>query len=264
MTCLLYLAHLAVATTQLIVAAFFFMRSCEYLSVPGEQHTKLLCMRNVRLFLGRCKLSHDNPPISLAYMFSILYEYQKRDERKETVTQNRTGDLLLCPVRILATVFHRVRSYPILNEDTAVNTFHFEGKTTKIQGSTALMHLRAEVRAIGQDKLGFGPEDVGLHSIHNRATMTMYIWAVPVFTIMSIGRWSSDALLHYIRRQVQEFSTDVSSQMVQQPSLFTILDAQTAMEDPCLPNHSQNLSFRYQYGYVSQSALVPPHFALFT
>jgi hypothetical protein len=80
---------------------------------------------------------------------------------------------------------------------------------------------------------------------------------------MMIGFWNSDAFLHYIQRQVQEFSACVSAQMVQQPSFFTIPAAQTAMEDSHLPNHSHNLSFRSQCGFISQSAPVPPHFVLF-
>jgi hypothetical protein len=98
-----------------------------------------------------------------------------------------------------ATIVQRVESYPGTMDDTEVNTFHFEGKTTKIQGATALSHLRAAVRAIGKDKLGFGPEDMWLHSIHSGAAMAMYLGAVPIFTIMLIGRWSSDAFLHYTR-----------------------------------------------------------------
>jgi hypothetical protein len=265
MLCLLSLAPLAVAISQLIVPAFFFaMRSCEYLSVPGERRTKLLCMRNVRFFLRRGELHHNDPRLSLADTVSILFEYQKRDERNETVTQHRTGDPLLCPMRMWATILQRVRSYPGTMDDTKVNTFHFEGKTTNIRGATALSHLRAAVRAIGKDKLGLGPDGMGLHSIHIGSAMAMYLGAVPVFTIVLIERWSSDAFLRYIWRQVQEFSTGVSAQMVQQPSFFTIPAAQIAMEDPRLPNHSQNLSFRSQCGFVSQSAPVPPHFALFT
>jgi hypothetical protein len=117
----------------------------------------------------------------------ILFEYQKRDEQNETVTQHRKGDPLLCLVIMWATIVQMVRYYPGTTIDTEVNTSHFEGKTTKIQGSKAIFHLRATVRAFGKDKLGFDPEDVELHSIHSGASMAMYIGAAPVFTIMLIG-----------------------------------------------------------------------------
>ena len=41
---------------------------------------------------------------------------------------------------------------------------------------------------------------------------------------MLLGRWSSDAFLLYIRRQVQEFSTGVSSDMLKHENFFTIPD----------------------------------------
>ena len=40
--------------------------------------------------------------------------------------------------------------------------------------------------------------------------MAMYLNDVPTYTIMLVGRWSSDAFLKYIRRQVQEFTSGVS------------------------------------------------------
>jgi hypothetical protein len=40
--------------------------------------------------------------------------------------------------------------------------------------------------------------------------MAMYLGECPVYTVMLIGRWSSDAFLRYIRKQVMEFSHNVS------------------------------------------------------
>jgi hypothetical protein len=50
----------------------------------------------------------------------------------------------------------------------------------------------------------------------------MYLNNVPVCTIMLLGRWSSDAFLLYIRKQVEQFSRNVSSQMIQQPTFHHI------------------------------------------
>ena len=44
--------------------------------------------------------------------------------------------------------------------------------------------------------------------------MEMYLAGVPVYTIMLIGRWSSDAFLHYIRKQVEQFSQDITKKML--------------------------------------------------
>ncbi len=44
--------------------------------------------------------------------------------------------------------------------------------------------------------------------------MEMYHAGVPVYTIMLIGRWSSDAFLQYIRKQVEQLSQNVAKQML--------------------------------------------------
>jgi hypothetical protein len=79
------------------------------------------------------------------------------------------------------------------------------------KSAKALTHLEATVRALGRNTLGFGPDDVGPHSILSGTAMVIYLGSVPVFTIILIGRWSSDAFLHYTLRQVQEFNQGVSA-----------------------------------------------------
>jgi hypothetical protein len=44
--------------------------------------------------------------------------------------------------------------------------------------------------------------------------MAMYLGECPVYTVMLIGRWSSDAFLRYIQKQVMEFSHNVSKKML--------------------------------------------------
>jgi hypothetical protein len=51
--------------------------------------------------------------------------------------------------------------------------------------------------------------------------MEMYLAGVPLYTIMLISRWPSDAFLRYIRRQVERFSKDVAQKMLTQLSLFS-------------------------------------------
>jgi hypothetical protein len=230
----------------------------------GGRRSKLLCLRNVRFYLGRRELPHEDPDLSRADTVTILSEYQKRDERNETVTQHKTGDPLLCPFRTWAAIVHRILGYPYTDRDSPVCTFHQNGTTSVISGPTILAHLRAAVSALGRDFLGFDAADVGLHSLRSGATMAMYLGYVPVFTLMLLGSWSSDAFLQYIHRQVQQFSTGVPINIIQQRSFFTIQESLTGPEDPRLPNHSHNLACRSQTGQVTQSAPIAPRFALYT
>ena len=54
--------------------------------------------------------------------------------------------------------------------------------------------------------------------------MEMYLMGVPVYTIMLIGRWSSNAFLHSIWKQVEQFSKDVAQKMLTYRSFCTIPD----------------------------------------
>ena len=74
--------------------------------------------------------------------------------------------------------------------------------------------LRDAVDAIGEEKLGFKKEDVGTHSIRSGGAMAMYLGDCPIYTIMLIGRWSSEDFLKYIRKQVEQFSQNVSRKMI--------------------------------------------------
>jgi hypothetical protein len=65
--------------------------------------------------------------------------------------------------------------------------------------------LWAACAAIGSTCLGFEPRKIGTHSLRLGATMEMYLAEIPVYTIMLIGRWLSDAFLHYIQKQVEQF-----------------------------------------------------------
>ena len=82
--------------------------------------------------------------------------------------------------------------------------------------------------------------------------MAMYLAGVPVYTIMLIGQWSSDAFLCYIWHQVQEFSSGVSSRMILTADYFTIPDF-AGTEDLRTAGHHLNFGPRNQVGRVAQT-----------
>ena len=115
-------------------------------------------------------------------------------------------------------------------------------------------------RRIGRDHLGYGELEIGTHSFRSGAAMAMYLAGVPVFTIMLIGRWSSDAFLRYIRRQVHEFSAGVSSKMILAPDYFTIPDAHH--EDPRTRGNTTHFAARLNNGLDAQRLAHLPAFSL--
>jgi len=113
-----------------------------------------------------------------------------------------------------------------------VNTYQFANseKFHSFTGTELLKRLRFATTLIGHNTLGFTANDVGLHSARSGAAMAMYLAHIPVFTIMLLGRWSSNAFLRYIRKQVKEFSNGISLKMIQHEHFFTI--PSTSSEDP--------------------------------
>jgi hypothetical protein len=173
------------------------MRSCEYLKVQGPRKTKLLMIKNIRFFQGNSQVPHSDSALSSADCVSITFEFQKCDKKNDTITQHRSGDCLLCPVQIWAKIVTRIRSYANSSPSDTVNTYHFpdNNKIHFFSGTELLKHLRFAVTSIGPDSLGFTSKQIGLHSTRSGAAMAMYLAHVPVFTIMLLGRWSSDAFL---------------------------------------------------------------------
>jgi hypothetical protein len=52
------------------------------------------------------------------------------------------------------------------------------------------------------------------HSLQSGAAMKMYLGEIPVYIIMLISRWSSDAFLCYIRIKVEQFLRNVAKKML--------------------------------------------------
>jgi len=91
--------------------------------------------------------------------------------------------------------------------------------------------------------------------------MAMYLARVPVFTIMLIGRWSSDAFLHYIRCQVQEFSSGVASMMIVSQDFFMIPDF-AHHEDQHVSGKSHNFAACSNIGPSAQHRATLPRMSL--
>jgi hypothetical protein len=91
----------------------------------------------------------------------------------------------MCPVRAAAEVVKRIHSYNI-PKDKIRDTPLF------------LIKIRAAVKGLGHEKLGFYPEEVGTHSNHSGGAMGMLLAGTPVYTIMLMGHWSLEAFMRYL------------------------------------------------------------------
>ena len=130
-------------------------------------------------------------------------------------------------VYIWAKIITEVRNYPGTDkvEDRKINILVDKGKTKEITSAQVRTKLRAAAASVGKDTLGFLPEEIGCHLLRSGAAMAMKLAGVSEYTIMIIGRWKSMAFLEYIRKQVAEFSINISDRMIDHTNFYTTPDA---------------------------------------
>jgi len=204
----------------LIMAFFFALRSCEYLNVTGPRKTKLLRIRDLRFFLNKVDITSDLNNIHRADIVCVTFQDQKNGEKSETITMSRTNDPIACPVTQAAAIANRVLGIPNTTPDSTINTYQSGDSIFQLSSATALIRLRRKAAEIGPTILGHSPEDIGLHSGRSAAAMAMVLSGTPTYMVMLLGRWKSDAFLKYIRKQVAEFSNQVSSNMIRIMTFF--------------------------------------------
>jgi len=241
------------ATTQLSIGGFFFAcRSCEYVKVQHHERrrTDILRLRSIRFILNGRIIAHDDSRLIACDYVSITFEWQKKDERMDTVTQRRSGDATLCPARQWAQLIQRIRKYPGASDSTPVSAVWRNNRIEHISSEELVTALRCAVHATGEDLIGIKAEEVGCHSIRSGAAMAMYLGECPVFVMMMIGRWSSDAFLRYIRKQVEQFSHNVSSRMLRFELHRHVSEPTPSIDpqDPRQRNHRDNAETRRNFG----------------
>lgn len=225
------------------------MRSCEYSKVntaASARKTKKLRIRNIRFFRNGRIIAQTDPTLPASDYVSITFEDQKNGDKMDTITQQASGDLILCPVRAWASIVRRILTYPTTTPDSHVNTVYTGGEVSEIKATEISTAIKAAVTAIGFEKLGFKASEAGTHSIRSGAAMAMYLDEVPVYTMMLLGRWSSDAFLRYIRKQVEQFSRNVSSHMIRNQHFTHVpqRENRVSRHDPRQRNHAANLQTR--------------------
>jgi hypothetical protein len=104
---------------------FFAFRSCEYLKVlQAEQcQTEQLCMRNICFFKDREIIPYTHPNLEFADCISITFEHQKQKDKHNTIAQESSGDLVLCPMRFAAGLVRRIWSYKETDINTRVSAY---------------------------------------------------------------------------------------------------------------------------------------------
>ena len=208
---------------HVLLAFCFAMRSCEYLWKAGkdsDRRTKPIRKRNIVFIKDHKVLPHTSPLLAEADCVSITFEFQKRDDRDETIHQGRTNHPLHCPVKVAAAIVQAMISDGLSDDDFVYTYRTASGKKANLAASACLKYLRAFISTIDNEAYGIFPHEIGLHSLRSSSAMAMYLNGVSVCTIMLMGRWSSDAFLRYIRHQVEQFGSNVSQLMISKNTTY--------------------------------------------
>ena len=123
---------------------------------------------------------------------------QKNQEKHETVTQDSNTDPTLCPVKSWAKVVQRISSYKNSTSNTPINVILRNNKLYQITSKDNINFLRKTVTSMDNEHLGFGPNEIGTHSIRSGGAMSMKLANISDTTIRLIRRWKSDSFLKYI------------------------------------------------------------------
>jgi hypothetical protein len=116
----------------------------------------------------------------------------------------------MCPVRMVASIICRIRSYKGTNDNTPISPFWCFNQINHVTSAQVIAAMKDTIVAIGKDDLHIKKSEIGTHSIRSGVAMAIFWGNCLVCQIMMIGCWSSDAFLQYIRKQVDQFSHNVS------------------------------------------------------
>ena len=105
---------------------------------------------------------------------AITFEFQKKDERNDTVTQKATDHESLSPVKIWHEIVKRIRGYNGADDNTPVSAVWRNGRMQQISLQEMVVSLRAAIEAIGEEKIGFKSSEIGTHSLSSGAAMAMF------------------------------------------------------------------------------------------
>jgi hypothetical protein len=157
-------------TVQLTgLGMFFAFRSCEDLKVLQAEQLQMeqICMRNNSFFKDVEIIPHTHPDLEFADCVFITFEHQKQKDKHNMITQESSGDLVLCPVRFAAGLVRHILSYKGTDSNTQVSAYISNGVVKHMALAQVINALGDVVGAIGETWLGIAKHKIGTHLIRS-------------------------------------------------------------------------------------------------
>ena len=95
------------------------------------------------------------------------------------IPQDNNNDPLMNPIRYLAYTIQQILSYPGTSINSSICTHMIDRKLLKFTQDDLLSSFQTNATSIGEDRLGFKPEDIGKHSNRCDAAMAMFMYDTP-------------------------------------------------------------------------------------
>ena len=100
---------------------------------------------------------------------------QKKDEKNDTVTQQASGAVSMCPVRMAAAIVRRIRSYEGSDDNTPISAFWRFNRIDHVTSAQVIAAMKDAITAIGEDILHIKKLEIGMHLIRSGAAMAMFL-----------------------------------------------------------------------------------------
>ena len=237
-------SELTVAMGELATIALFFgMRACEFNTVPKRGKTKLLQLEDVRFFTNRKKIEFNQLHHRMPDSVTVTFYRQKNGVKEAEISMHKCMGPM-CPVRAFRSIILRILSYQDTSEKSEINTVKYGNEIVTITSKVMLQHIKNTVDLIGEESLGFGKDDVGIHSIRSSFAMFLTLNGTYPEIVQLQGRWKSQSFMDYIRPQISDFSRGLSTIMMHGTDFYTVPDENPTRED-------LNLNFKPKVSYIN-------------
>ena len=232
------------AAQELCVIAFFFLlRPGEFslTTAKEDKQTIPLCRRHV-FFLDTSKTKSISTCYDANTHAGLNFADQKNGKKDDKVTHGASGSTTLCPVKAL-----KARVLDLAKHGGKANTFLYmyynpkHKKLMPIRSGDITKALRLATADI-QEETGIPKAGISARSLRPGGATALLCGKVSKDTIKLLGRWQSDAIDTYLRKQASIFNADLSATMFANGS-FTFV-ATEHVNDPdidrqthILPDH---------------------------
>ena len=101
--------------------------------------TKTLTLKGIQFSTGTgAPIPHSDSAMFNAPFITLTFFDQKNGVKFDRITQQRTSDPVMCPVRQAASLVRRIRKINGITEDTLICAYEFDSKIFHVSQSSLL------------------------------------------------------------------------------------------------------------------------------